>query len=108
MPVIEHPLPFALQEVLGLEGFVEVMASAMDTTSIDSQPELNASRYNSLFFVLSITIGTFFITELYAGVIIQSYTKSDGTAFMTEEQRQWADAKLQVCCKFTWRAGSVL
>ena len=80
-------------EVIGLEGFVEVMGAAMDTTALDSQPKFGDSPLHSLYFVAVITIGTFFITELYAGVIIQSYTKADGSAFLTDEQRLWAEEK---------------
>jgi hypothetical protein len=83
-------------EIMNVEGFIEVMGAAMDTTMVGEQPRANASPLNCLFFVLAILVGNFFISNVYAGVVIQSYSRSDGTAFMTPEQREWVNAKLIV------------
>lgn len=86
-----------VKEVQVSEGWTEVLAAAMDITAEHEQPRFNSSPGNALYFVALITIGTFFVTQLYTAVIVQSYSRSDGTAFMTEHQRQWITAKLKVC-----------
>lgn len=86
-----------VKEVQVTEGWTEVLAAGMDTTAEDVQPEFNASRWNALYFIGVVTVGTFFVSQLYTGVIVQSYSKSAGTAFMTPEQRRWILTKMQVC-----------
>jgi hypothetical protein len=111
-PVLPPPPPhpqayFTINDVIGVEGFTTVMASAMDTTAIDEQPRRNASPHMSIFFVATILVGTYFITNLYAGVIVQSYSRSNGTAYMTEQQREWVIAKLHVSvCAVGWTRGA--
>ncbi len=85
-----------VKEVQVTEGWTEVLASSMDVTDYGKQPEFNASRMHAFFFIAVIAIGTFFVMQLYTGVIVQSYSRSEGTAFMTDTQRQWIQAKLQV------------
>jgi hypothetical protein len=85
-----------VKEVQVTEGWTEVLAAGMDTTSDGLQPRFNATKWNALYFIAVITIGTFFVSQLYTGVIVQSYSKSAGTAFMTPEQRKWIVTKMQI------------
>jgi hypothetical protein len=85
-----------VNDVIGIEGFTDVLASVMDVTKIDSQPRRDASPWMALYIVAVIFLGTFFIINLYAGVIVQSYSRSNGTAFMTMQQREWVNTKLMV------------
>jgi Ion transport protein len=85
-----------VKEVQVTEGWTEVLSATVDITAEDQQPQFNASPMNSLYFVALLTIGTFFVAQLYTGVIVASYSRSDGTAFMTEQQRDWIVAKLTV------------
>lgn len=85
-----------VKEVQVTEGWTEVLAASMDVTSIGEQPRFNASRMNAFFFIAIIAVGTFFVMQLYTGVIVQSYSRSEGTAFMTDNQRHWIQSKLQV------------
>ena len=83
-------------DVIGIEGFTDVLYSVMAVTGVDSQPRGNASPFMALYIVAVIFIGTFFLLNVYAGVIVQSYAKSDGTAFMTQQQREWLNTKIAV------------
>ncbi len=83
-------------DVIGIEGFTDVLYSVMSVTSIDYQPVAKASSVMALYIVSVIFIGTFFLLNVYAGVIVQSYSRSDGTAFMTVQQREWMNTKLAV------------
>lgn len=85
-----------VKEVQVTEGWAEVLAAGMDTTSDGLQPRFKATKWNALYFVGVITVGTFFVSQLYTGVIVQSYSKSAGTAFMTPEQRKWILTKMQI------------
>lgn len=50
-----------LFEIVSLEGWTDVMHSAMDIVGIDEQPQTNASQANAIFFI---------IFNLFGGVII--------------------------------------
>ena len=50
-----------LFEIVSLEGWIDVMASVMNITGRDEQPETNHSQWNAIFFVLF---------NLFGGVII--------------------------------------
>mmetsp|Transcript_7919 Transcript_7919/g.28130 ORF Transcript_7919/g.28130 Transcript_7919/m.28130 type:complete len:2171 (-) Transcript_7919:130-6642(-) len=91
-------------DIMTREGFVEVLSAGMDTMGVGVQPERNASPGNALFFVACMCIVSFFGAELFTGVIVENYRVSDGTAFMTESQRRWAEAKVQLSQKRAPRA----
>ena len=54
---------------------MEVIASSSDITSRDEQPIRDNSKYNVIFFVFFVLIGSFFILNLIVGVIIESFQK---------------------------------
>ena len=83
-------------DVVGIEGFTDVLYAVMAVTGQDKQPRGNASPANALFIVAVIFTCTFFLLNVYAGVIVQSYARSDGTAFMTVQQREWVNTKMMV------------
>lgn len=85
-----------VKEIIVTEGWTEVLGQGMDITSPGLNHQYNNSRMNALFFMAIITVGTFFAQQLYTGVIVKSYSKSDGTAFMTPSQRMWVNAKLKI------------
>lgn len=86
-------------DIMTREGYVDVLAAGMDATGVDQAPVRNASPGNSIFFIACMCIVSFFGAELFTGVIIENYRVSDGTAFMTESQRRWAEAKVQLSQK---------
>ena len=79
-----------LFEVAGLEMWPSVMYSANDVTEVGKAPKRNNSEANSLFFVLFISVMTFFIMELFVTVIIDNFNEikaeRDGSAYMTKKQ----------------------
>ena len=63
----------ALFQVATFEGWMEVMADAVDCREIDEQPEYEASKYNYFYFVIFIVCGSFFTLNLFIGVIIDNF-----------------------------------
>ncbi|XP_069482586.1 sodium channel protein 1 brain-like [Ambystoma mexicanum] len=64
----------SLFQVATFEGWMELMASSADARGIDLQPETDANIYSILYFVAFIVVGTFFILNLFIGVIIENFT----------------------------------
>lgn len=78
-----------LFEIISLEGWVDVLQSAMNISPGFSQPEYYAGKYNGIFFMLYNLIGTIFILTLFVSVIIQNYSVLRGSAYMTGDQKTW-------------------
>ncbi len=55
------------------EGWMEVMADAVDAREVDEQPDWEASLYNYFYFVIFIVCGSFFTLNLFIGVIIDNF-----------------------------------
>jgi len=89
-----------LFEVASLEMWPSVMYAANDVTKVGFSPEFNATEGNSLFFVLFISIMTFFVMELFVTVIIDNFneikSERDGSAYMTEKQIEWVKTQKQL------------
>lgn len=82
-----------LFEVVSLEGWIDVMASIMNITGLDTQPRTNASPWNALFMVFYNLFGAVIILTLFVSIIIQNFSTRSGAALLTTEQRQWVDLK---------------
>ena len=89
----------ALFQVATFEGWMEVMADAVDCREIDEQPEYEASKYNYFYFVIFIVCGSFFTLNLFIGVIIDNFNalkkKYEGGVlemFLTESQKNYYTA----------------
>lgn len=82
-----------LFEIVSLEGWVDVMDSAMAIVNLDIQPQDNNSQYNSIFFLIYNLIGAIVVLTLFVSVIIENFTMRSGQALLTSEQRQWIDLK---------------
>jgi hypothetical protein len=54
------------------EGWMEVMADAVDAREVDQQPEREASLYNYFYFIVFI-VWSFFTLNLFIGVIIDNF-----------------------------------
>jgi len=50
-----------------------VMFSGLDSVGIDMQPQLENVWYWSAFFIVFIVFGSFFITNLFVGVVISKF-----------------------------------
>jgi len=92
-----------LFEVASLEMWPSVMYSANDITSVGRAPSRNNSEGNSLFFVLFISVMTFFVMELFVTVIIDNFNEikaeRDGSAYMTEKQIEWVRTQKQLATR---------
>ncbi|KAK8733907.1 hypothetical protein OTU49_006240, partial [Cherax quadricarinatus] len=63
----------ALFQVATFEGWMEVMADAVDCRGIDKQPDREANIYAYIYFVIFIVCGSFFTLNLFIGVIIDNF-----------------------------------
>ncbi len=83
-----------LFEIATLEGWVEVMHNTMDAPKQPGlQPVRDNSPYASLFFVIFIAVGTFFVMNLVIAVYIDSFNQSRGTGLLTDKQVGWVELK---------------
>lgn len=82
-----------LFEIVSLEGWVDVMDSAMAITGRDAQPQPDSAQYNSVFFVIYNLIGAIVVLTLFVSVIIENFSRRSGQALLTSEQQQWVDLK---------------
>jgi voltage-dependent calcium channel L type alpha-1D len=80
-------------EMTTTEGWVTVMLTSVDATDIDMQPIPNHSEHWAFFFILFILVGTFFVMQLFVGVVIENFNnmkeRLDGTFLLSNIQREW-------------------
>lgn len=80
-----------------LEGWVEVMNMAMDVPdTIGEAPVENNNPWYSIYFVLFLLCNSFFITNLFVGVLVMKFQESTGSSIMTDEQRKWSRFSMTV------------
>ncbi|XP_069986578.1 sodium channel protein 60E-like isoform X1 [Penaeus vannamei] len=89
----------ALFQVATFEGWMEVMADAVDCRGLDMQPEREANIYAYIYFVIFIVCGSFFTLNLFIGVIIDNFNalkkKYEGGVlemFLTDSQKNYYTA----------------
>ena len=85
-----------LFEIVSLEGWIDVMSSAMAIVGRDMQPKPDATQVNAVFFLIYNLIGAVSVLSLFVAVIIENFQRYSGAAFLTTEQRQWLDLKRQL------------
>eukprot|EP01043_Picozoa_sp_COSAG02_P004215 COSAG02_NODE_108_length_36286_cov_19.437478_18_plen_1405_part_00 len=74
-----------------LEGWVEIMNRGMDVPDeVGMAPVEGMYPSHSLFFVIFTILASFFITNLFIGVLVNNFQESTGSAVMTDEQQKWA------------------
>ena len=88
------------------------MYATVDSEGVDMQPRrylLNSdgtTDYDDkgstaliiLFYVLFIVVGSFFVINLFVGVVIDNFNslkqaKEGGAVFMTDTQKEWSNTK---------------
>ncbi|KAF7416082.1 calcium channel protein [Pleurotus ostreatus] len=82
-----------LFEVVSLEGWIDVMVTAMGVTGRGQQPQTNASQINAIFFLIYNLLGGVVILTLFVSIIIGNFSSKTGAAFLTKPQREWIDLK---------------
>ncbi|RLN91051.1 hypothetical protein BBJ28_00004364 [Nothophytophthora sp. Chile5] len=80
-------------ELTTTEGWITVMLASVDATEIDMQPVPNYREGWTFFFIAFILVGTFFVMQLFVGVVIENFNKMkeklEGTYLLTSTQREW-------------------
>ena len=89
---------FALISIASRAGWVEVMQRATETTKIDFSPKRDSSPNYVILFIVFIIIASFFIMNLFVGVIISTFNrekeKEGGNVLLTKVQKKWLNQKL--------------
>ena len=90
-----------LFEMSTTEGWTAVMYSGVDVVGVDMQPQRDNSLESLMFFVGFMIIGSFFIINLFVGVVVDNFSQvsskeaSSSSLFLTKEQRAWVHTHLQ-------------
>lgn len=89
-----------LFEMSTTEGWVTVMNFGIDSRGIDLQPKSNSNRLNSIYFILFIIIGSFFILNLFVGVVISTFNVEKENLgknyLLTPTQKEWISARSNI------------
>ena len=78
-----------------LEGWPNIMFSAIDADIPSRGPSLKANYWIFTFFILFVLVGSLFLMNLFVGVIFFQFTKEQdkeknkSLRFMTEDQMKW-------------------
>ncbi|KAG2529910.1 hypothetical protein BBO99_00000965 [Phytophthora kernoviae] len=84
-------------EISTTEGWASVMVAAIDSNGIGMQPIRDNNMNWALFFVAFIMVGSFFVVNLFVGVIIDNFNRMKaalgGDFMLTPEQKKWIEAQ---------------
>jgi hypothetical protein len=76
-----------LYVISSTEGWIDIMWSGVDSIGINLNPKEGANLGWATFFILFVIIGSFFIMNLFAGVVVDSFVrekeKIGGLYFLT-------------------------
>eukprot|EP00004_Rigifila_ramosa_P019174 TRINITY_DN4846_c0_g1_i3.p1 TRINITY_DN4846_c0_g1~~TRINITY_DN4846_c0_g1_i3.p1 ORF type:complete len:1566 (-),score=403.70 TRINITY_DN4846_c0_g1_i3:850-5007(-) len=88
---------FTLFRVSTTEGWVDVMHSTVDISAPGLRPKKDNRPENAVFFVAFIIICSFFVLNLFVGVVVDSFnqikSEMNRSAFLTQEQQDWVRAQ---------------
>eukprot|EP01050_Picozoa_sp_SAG11_P007632 SAG11_NODE_643_length_7983_cov_2.198884_2_plen_1259_part_00 len=76
------------------EGWIDIMYSGMDVTEVYKAPVRDAAFENFAFFAVFIIFGSFFVTNIFIGVLVNVFGESSGSALLTERQKEWLQTQL--------------
>mmetsp|Transcript_6501 Transcript_6501/g.5843 ORF Transcript_6501/g.5843 Transcript_6501/m.5843 type:complete len:150 (-) Transcript_6501:67-516(-) len=78
-----------LFQVATTEGWIDIMLHVVDATGIDSAPKIDHRRIWGLFFVIFIIVASFFLLNLFAGVVVDTFNRErdriGGLSFLKKE-----------------------
>jgi hypothetical protein len=78
-----------------LEGWVEIMNRGMDVPDeVGMAPVEGVYPAHGVYFVIFTILASFFITNLFIGVLVNNFQQSTGSSIMTDEQQQWAQFQM--------------
>lgn len=82
-------------EVASGEMWPNIMYEAVDSVGLDLPKERDASPAAALFFILINIVCSFFMLEIFTGVVIDNFNKmkeaAQGSALLTHEQQMWVE-----------------
>eukprot|EP01065_Artemidia_motanka_P041453 TRINITY_DN5379_c0_g1_i2.p1 TRINITY_DN5379_c0_g1~~TRINITY_DN5379_c0_g1_i2.p1 ORF type:complete len:1990 (+),score=713.92 TRINITY_DN5379_c0_g1_i2:31-6000(+) len=88
----------ALFTMASLEGWVVVMYRGVDARGPELAPRIDENPANALYFIVFITFGSFFIINMFIGVLIDTYyrekeksAEAGGFLLLNEGQRKWVE-----------------
>ncbi|KAM7035970.1 sodium channel protein type 5 subunit alpha-like [Passerculus sandwichensis] len=87
----------ALLQVATFKGWMDIMYAAVDSREMGQQPQFEARLHMYAFFVVFIIFGSFFMLNLFIGVVISNFNQqrkkiSGKDLFLTEEQKKYYSA----------------
>lgn len=82
-----------LFEICSGEGWIDVLTTSMSIMGKDLATQQDASQLWGIFFMVYNLAGSVFVISLFLGVVIENFTRRNGTAYLTSDQRRWLDLK---------------
>ncbi|NXF86076.1 SCN4A protein, partial [Eubucco bourcierii] len=87
----------ALLQVATFKGWMDIMYAAVDSREVNQQPKFEAFSAMYMYFVIFIIFGSFFMLNLFIGVVISNFNQqrkkiSGKDLFLTEEQKKYYNA----------------
>ena len=80
-----------------LEGWVEIMNRGMDVPNELGEAPIEGNLWGaSVYFVVFTILASFFVTNLFIGVLVNNFQESTGSAIMTDEQQTWAKFQMML------------
>ncbi|KAI8139587.1 Ion transport protein-domain-containing protein [Fennellomyces sp. T-0311] len=82
-----------LVEIASGEGWVDVLEVSMSIVGKDQSPQQDASQLTGIFFMVYNLVGSILVISLFLGVVLENFSRRNGTAYLTADQRRWLDLK---------------
>lgn len=82
-----------LVEIASGEGWIDVLEVSMSIVGKDMSPQQDASQLSGIFFMVYNIAGSIMVISLFLGVVLENFSRRNGTAYMTADQRRWLDLK---------------
>lgn len=83
-----------LFEIASGEGWIDAMEACMSIAGKDMNQQQDANQLGGgIFFMVYNIVGSILVISLFLGVVLENFSKRNGTAFMTADQRRWLDLK---------------
>ncbi|CAD7953107.1 unnamed protein product, partial [Amoebophrya sp. A25] len=88
------PAMVTLMELANMQAFGDIMYRGIDARGAYLEPRRDESKASSVYFVLFMFLGGFFLLNLCIGMIIDNFNRvktesGAGSLFMTQSQRTW-------------------
>ena len=77
------------------ENWPSLMYQGMDSTGVETGPQINASLYYCLYFITFMIVGNFFFLNFFVGVIFLNFEEAQKeekeSFFLNDKQLKWID-----------------